>query len=171
MAGEQGNSTVIAHNRHEGDVHLRAVSQPLSPGRVGVGADLLGRPGAVGLVADAVFHVVINDVVVEEGSDVGRAHVCKCCEGTGFAGTGDGIRGGAVGNHVVGGEPEDKVALGNIRDNLPFPHDEVNAFNIAGAEVAGAQNSFCKRHVCVLPISSGIFNHFMRLPARVHFGR
>ena len=79
--------------------------------------------------------------------------------------------GGAVGNHVVGGEPEDKVALGNIRDNLPFPHDEVNAFNIARAEVAGAQNSFCKRHVCVLPVSSGIFNHFMRLPARVYFGR
>ena len=105
VAGQQRNGAVVAHDRHEGYVYARAGTNTLTASFVGVGADVLVNPDAVCFVADSVFHVVIDDVVVEEGSDIGGAHVREGTESTGFAGTGYGVRGAAVGNNVVGGEP------------------------------------------------------------------
>ena len=105
VAGQQRNGAVIAHDGHEGHVHARAGANAFAASFVGVGADVLVDPDAVGFVADAIFHVVVDDVVVEEGADVGGAHVREGTESTGFAGAGDGIRRTAVGNDVVGGEP------------------------------------------------------------------
>ena len=105
VAGQQRNGAVVAHDRHEGYVYARAGTNAFTASFVGVGADVLVNPDAVCFVADSVFHVVVDDVVVEEGSDVGGAHVREGTESTGYAGTGYGVRGAAVGNNVVGGEP------------------------------------------------------------------
>ena len=105
VAGQQRNGAVVAHDGHEGDIHTRAGANTFTASFVGVGADVLVNPDAVCFVADSVFHIVIDDVVVEEGSDVGGAHVCEGAESTGCAGAGDGVRRAAVGNNVVGGEP------------------------------------------------------------------
>ena len=105
VAGQQRNGAVIAHDGHEGHVHARAGANAFTASFVGVGADVLVDPDAVCFVTDAVFHVMVDDVVVEEGTDVGGAHVRKGTESTGFAGAGDGIRRTAVGNDVIGGEP------------------------------------------------------------------
>ena len=105
VAGQQRNGAVVTHDGHEGHVHARAGANAFTASFVGVGADVLVNPDAVGFVTDAVFHVVVDDVVVEEGTDVGGAHVREGAESTGFAGAGDGVRGTAVGNDVVGGEP------------------------------------------------------------------
>ena len=105
VAGQQRNGAVVAHDGHEGYVHARAGTNAFTASFVGVGADVLVNPDAVCFVADSVFHVVVDDVVVEEGSDVRGAHVREGTESTGFAGAGDGVRRAAVGNNVVGGEP------------------------------------------------------------------
>ena len=105
VAGQQRNGAVVAHDGHEGDIHTRAGANTFTASFVGVGADVLVNPDAVCFVADSVFHITLNDVVVEEGSDVGGAHVREGTESTGFAGAGYGVRGATVGNNVVGGEP------------------------------------------------------------------
>ena len=105
VTGQQCDGAVVAHDGHEGHVYARAGANAFAPSFVGVGADVLVDPDAVCLVADSLIHLALNDVVVEEGSDVGRAHVSDSTEITGCAGAGDGIRRATVGNNVVGGEP------------------------------------------------------------------
>ena len=86
-------------------MYARAGTDAFTAAFVGVGADVLVNPDAVCFVADSIFHFLLNDVVVEEGADVGGAHVREGTESTGFAGARYGIRGAAVGHNVVGGEP------------------------------------------------------------------
>ena len=105
VAGQQCDGAVIAHNGHKSHVYTRSSTDAFTASLIGVGADVLVNPDAVCLVADSLVHLALNDVAVEEGSNVGRAHVSDGTETTGCAGAGYGIRGAAVGNNVVGGEP------------------------------------------------------------------
>ena len=105
VAGQQCDGAVIAHDGNEGHVYARAGAKAFTASFVGVSADVLVNPDAVCLVADCLIHLVLNDVVVEEGSDIGGAHVSNGTEITGCAGAGYGIRRATVGNNVVGGEP------------------------------------------------------------------